>query len=553
MSGGEAFLDDARARGAAATLVPDDAHASLAALGSAVRARSDARVVAIAGSVGKTSTKDILAALLRTRLRTVAAPDGFNNEVGLPLTLCRIEAETEVVVTEMAMRGPGQIRDLARVARPDLGVITSIAPVHLEQLGSLENIARAKAELLHALPAGSVAVLPEDTPVLEPFVPQGLDVRRFGEPDAEVRDGRTHVRWRDREVVFDFTACHQATNAAAALTAAEALGVELPQEPVEVEFSRWRSQETELPGGGLLINDSWNANPVAMRAALAHLLARANGRRTIAILGEMAELGPQAPRYHEEVGTRAKPLISCSASESSPGTTGPTNGHRRPPRRASLRSLVRPGDAILVKGSRSVGLEVSPTRCWRRRRDRVLIAAAVGLALSVGFGPRFIDFLRRNEFGQHIREEGPQHFHKQGIPTMGGLLILFAATVAFLPVSHYRLQALTVLFTALACGAIGFLDDFIKLTHKRSLGLSGRWKLLLLAGVTVVVAIVARHLHLSTDVYIPVIDVTVPLSYGWYVFLFFVIAGAANGTNLADGVDGLLAGQGSSPSSPSWR
>ncbi len=113
---------------------------------------------------------------------------------------------------------------------------------------------------------------------------------------------------------------------------------------------------------------------------------------------------------------------------------------------------------------------------------RVLIAAAVALAVSVAIGPRFIDFLRRNEFGQHIREEGPQHhIAKQGTPTMGGLLILFAATVAFLPVSHFRLQALTVLFTALACGAIGFLDDFIKLTHKRSLGLSGRWKLLLLA------------------------------------------------------------------------
>jgi phospho-N-acetylmuramoyl-pentapeptide-transferase len=176
---------------------------------------------------------------------------------------------------------------------------------------------------------------------------------------------------------------------------------------------------------------------------------------------------------------------------------------------------------------------------------RVLIAAAVGLAVSIGIGPRFIDFLRRHEFGQHIREEMPErHFIKQGTPTMGGLLILFAATVAFLPVSHYRLQSLTVLFTALACGAIGFLDDFIKLTHKRSLGLPGRWKLLLLALVTVVVAIVARHLHLSTDVYIPVIDVTVPLSYAWYGFLFFVIAGAANGTNLADGVDGLLAGTG---------
>jgi phospho-N-acetylmuramoyl-pentapeptide-transferase len=175
---------------------------------------------------------------------------------------------------------------------------------------------------------------------------------------------------------------------------------------------------------------------------------------------------------------------------------------------------------------------------------RVLIAAGVALIVSIAIGPRFIEFLRRNEFGQHIREEGPQHhLAKQGTPTMGGLLILFAATVAFLPVNHYPgLKALTVMFTALACGAIGFLDDYIKLTHKRSLGLPGRWKLLLLAGVTVIVGFAAHHLHLSTDVYIPVIDVWVPLSYAWYPFLFFVIAGASNGTNLADGADGLLAG-----------
>jgi phospho-N-acetylmuramoyl-pentapeptide-transferase len=174
---------------------------------------------------------------------------------------------------------------------------------------------------------------------------------------------------------------------------------------------------------------------------------------------------------------------------------------------------------------------------------RVLIAAGVALAVCLAIGPKFIEFLRRNEFGQQIREEMPErHFVKQGTPTMGGLMILFAATIAFLPVTHFRLQSLTVLFATLACGAIGFLDDFIKLTHKRSLGLSGRWKLLLLAGVTVVVALAARHLQLSTDVYIPVIDVTVPLSYGWYAFLFLVIAGASNGTNLADGVDGLAAG-----------
>jgi len=176
---------------------------------------------------------------------------------------------------------------------------------------------------------------------------------------------------------------------------------------------------------------------------------------------------------------------------------------------------------------------------------RVLIAALIGLIVSILAGPRFIAFLRRNEFGQHIREEGPSHhIAKAGTPTMGGLLILFAATVAFLPVSHYRLQSLTVLFVTLACGAIGFLDDFIKLTHRRSLGLSGRWKLLLLAGVTVVVAIVARHLHLSTDIYLPVLDVSIPLSYAWYPFLFIIIAGASNGTNLADGVDGLAAGTG---------
>jgi len=176
---------------------------------------------------------------------------------------------------------------------------------------------------------------------------------------------------------------------------------------------------------------------------------------------------------------------------------------------------------------------------------RVLIAGLVALIVSIAVGPKFIAFLRKNEFGQHIREDGPQHhFSKQGTPTMGGLLILFAATIGFLPMSQYRLQALTVLFATLACGSIGFLDDFIKLTRSRSLGLSGRWKLLLLAGVTVVVAVVAHHLKLSTDLYVPVADVSIPLSYAWYPFLFLIIAGASNGTNLADGVDGLAAGTG---------
>jgi UDP-N-acetylmuramoyl-tripeptide--D-alanyl-D-alanine ligase len=231
--------------------------------------------------------------------------------------------------------------------------------VHLEQLGSLENIARAKAELLEELPPGAVAVLPEDAPELEPFVPEGLDVHRFAPPEAELRDGRTHLRWHGRDVVFDFAARHQATNAAAALTAAEALGVAPPEGTVEVAFSRWRSQETELPGGGLLINDAWNANPVAMHAAVAHLLERANGRRTVAILGEMAELGSEAPRYHEDVGREAEPVDLVLGVGELARHYGPDEWAATAVEAVEIaRGLVRPGDAILVKGSRSVGLEV---------------------------------------------------------------------------------------------------------------------------------------------------------------------------------------------------
>jgi hypothetical protein len=185
---------------------------------------------------------------------------------------------------------------------------------------------------------------------------------------------------------------------------------------------------------------------------------------------------------------------------------------------------------------------------------RVLIAALVALIVSILIGPRFIAFLRRNEFGQHIREEGPEHhFAKQGTPTMGGLMILFAATLAFLPVSHYTLQGLTVLFATLACGAIGFLDDFIKLTHRRSLGLSGRWKMLMLLVVAVIVSLVADHLKIEHSVFVPILNVNVPLSYVWYPFIFLIIARTANATNLADGVDGSQRVRRSSRSSHSPR
>jgi UDP-N-acetylmuramoyl-tripeptide--D-alanyl-D-alanine ligase len=309
-------------------------------------------VVAITGSVGKTSTKDILTALLRPQANVVSAEEGFNNELGLPLTLCRVEPDTDVVVTEMGMRGLGQIRALAEIARPHVGVITAIAPVHLELLGSIENIARGKAELLEHVEIG---VIPERSPELEPLVPFGLDVRRFGEPDVEIRDGRVVVDG----VEFSFRARHQAANAAAALATLDALGYRPPDGPVEVRFSRLRSQELELPSGGLLINDSWNANPVAMRAALAYLEERAGGRRTVAILGEMAELGRDATSYHEEIGRAAGTVsvvigVGELARSYDPDAWAPTAADAV----ELARSLVRPGDVVLVKGSRAVGLEV---------------------------------------------------------------------------------------------------------------------------------------------------------------------------------------------------
>ncbi len=176
----------------------------------------------------------------------------------------------------------------------------------------------------------------------------------------------------------------------------------------------------------------------------------------------------------------------------------------------------------------------------------VLLAGVLGMVISIISGPKFIGFLRKNEFGQQIREEGPKgHVVKQGTPAMGGLLIMIAMAVPFLIFSGRTVPAVTAFFVTLGCAAIGFVDDWTKVSRRRSLGLAGRWKLLWLGAITIVVAVVAeRGLDdpLSTDVYLPLLGVSVPLSWGWYVLLFFIIAGASNAVNLTDGIDGLAAG-----------
>ena len=353
---GAEFRNEALVRGAAATLLPDRPFEAFAALSSLVRDRSNARVVGITGSTGKTSTKDILAALCAPAARTVAAEASFNNEIGVPLTLCRLEPDTEVCILELAMRGFGQIADLCRIARPHVGVITNIGPVHLELVGSLEGVQRAKGELVAALPAGGTAVVPAGFPVDR----DDIEVVHPGLPDVRHEDGRTVVGG----VSFNFTAEHQVANAATALAALEALGLPRP-ERVDVEFSPWRGEQLPLPGGGLLINDAYNANPVSMRAALAHLAAVAAGRRRVAILGDMAELGSAAPAYHEEIGREAArhgveallavgELARAYVDGGVPVTRWAADAEAAA---TEATDFVQPGDVVLVKASRALGLE----------------------------------------------------------------------------------------------------------------------------------------------------------------------------------------------------
>jgi UDP-N-acetylmuramoyl-tripeptide--D-alanyl-D-alanine ligase len=346
VGGGEDFIEHALARGASAALVPSDEFAALAAIAGAVRDRSQARVVGITGSTGKTSTKDILFALCVPHRRTIANEGNYNTEIGVPLTICRIEEDTELCISELGMRGPGQIAWLASFVRPDVGVITNIGPAHLEFLGSLENIARAKAELIEALPPGGIAVVP-DEPLLEPYLTRSdLTVKRVDTTAA---------------LPFEtsYTSQHQLENTRTAIAVAEALDIPLPK-TLEVEFSKFREEERALPGDGILLNDCYNANPVSMRAALEHFVVRAGDRRRVAVLGDMLELGPAAPEYHREIRDLVRELgiervIAVGELAREYGgnwvATAPEAAER-------LRAELRPGDAVLVKGSLGVGLAV---------------------------------------------------------------------------------------------------------------------------------------------------------------------------------------------------
>jgi UDP-N-acetylmuramoyl-tripeptide--D-alanyl-D-alanine ligase len=354
VDGGDAFTKHAFARGAAATLVPSDAHAALAAIAGAVRDRTEAQIVAITGSMGKTTTKDILAAVASPQRRTVAAERSYNNEIGVPLTLCRIEPDTELVVLELAMRGFGQIAELCAFARPHVGVVTMIAPVHLEKVGTLEGVIRAKSELIAALPAGGTAVVPADFEVAR----DDLKVVRVGEDVTLESFEPPLLRTSAGDVEVSFAARHLAQNALTAIATAAAIGLDIPPR-IDVAFADWRNQELELPGGGVLVNDAWNANPISIRAALEHLAALAAGRRRVAVLGEMAELGDYSAAAHDEVA-RAVQEVGVDLLVSV-GPLARVYGGRTVADAAEaiavLREELQPGDCVLVKGARALALE----------------------------------------------------------------------------------------------------------------------------------------------------------------------------------------------------
>ena len=373
--------------------VPDTLEA-LAGLARAVRRASNARVIAVTGSVGKTSTKDLVRGMAATVCEVIATAANENNEIGVPLTLLEITPSTDVVVVEMGMRGKGQIRALTLTAEPDVAVVTAIAPVHLELLGDVEDVVAAKVEIFEGLRPGGAAVVPVDgAEVVVAARRSGARVVTFGFTDerraapesvgrraprettgADVtgvavrgHNGTVALRlsWPggEAEVNTAFRSAHRLRNAVAATAACYAAGLpvdECVHGLADVTFTPLRGDEV-LVGDVLIVDDTYNANPAAVLLALDDLLvlAESSGRRPVAVLGDMLELGPQAPRYHREVGIQAARAGVAALIGVGPLSRGTAEGYLEG-------SEGRPGDGPPNVVSRS-GLISPRQRGWRTR------------------------------------------------------------------------------------------------------------------------------------------------------------------------------------------
>ncbi len=386
----------ARPVGVPAVLV-DDPLAALGLLARGVLDRLTATaagpvVAGVTGSSGKTTTKDLLAGLLGLAGPTVAPPGSFNNELGLPLTVLRADAQTRFLVAEMGARGPGHIRYLCGIAPPRIGVVLNVGAAHAGEFGSREATAQAKGELVEALPVDGLAVLNADDPLVRAMSARtqarvlltgtgpGCDVRA---EDVSLDDQararfRLHTPSGSVAVRLGLHGAHQVGNALAA--AAVALEVGLAPEQVAEGLaatpaaSRWRMEVTERPDGIVIVNDAYNANPDSVRAALDALATIGGGsRRTWAVLGEMLELGPDGERLHEQLGEHARALgidrlVAVGAGarpfqagfQSGSPSGSPSGGDWVPDLATALETLragLSADDVVLVKASRAVGLD----------------------------------------------------------------------------------------------------------------------------------------------------------------------------------------------------
>jgi UDP-N-acetylmuramoyl-tripeptide--D-alanyl-D-alanine ligase len=397
---GHDFVGEAFERGAAAAMVSrdgpwdgpalfvEDPRTALLELAADERSALHGEVVGITGSTGKTTVKDLAAAVLGARFRVTASPRSFNTEVGVPLTILAADERTEAVVCEMGSRGKGHIRLLCEVARPGIGVVTNVGVAHMEMFGSAEAVADAKAELVESIPPEGTAVLNADDPVVRGFASRTrARVLSFGtSPDADVRGedlvldrgGRPSFTLRTpggtERVELAIPGEHMAWNSLAAAACGVALGLsagECATALKEARVSAWRMETFEGRQGITVVNDAYNANPASMAAALKAARWIAGDGRCVAVLGEMAELGAIAPEEHERVGEMVARLgieelvvVGAGARRIAAGAIREgVEGDRvtvvdgLDDALAAVRAAARPGDVVLVKGSRVAGLE----------------------------------------------------------------------------------------------------------------------------------------------------------------------------------------------------
>ncbi|HEX2052198.1 MAG TPA: UDP-N-acetylmuramoyl-tripeptide--D-alanyl-D-alanine ligase [Actinomycetota bacterium] len=397
---GHDFVREALRKGAAAVVVgreveadparrivvPDPA-AGLTALAGWLRDVLNPIVVGITGSTGKTSVKDLLTAIVRARMPVVASEKSFNNELGVPLTLLKTRSDTRAVVVEMGTRGIGQIAELCRLARPHIGVVTNVGVAHYEMFGSRAAIARAKGELVEALPEGGAAVLNADDPLVAAMASRrgsmvdlltygtsggawlradNLKVDRLGRATFRLARGAQRGVW----VSLQASGMHQVNNAMAAATAAMALGLTLEECRIGLEaaeISPWRMQVRQL-GEATIVNDAYNASPASVISALQTCAGMVGeGGRLLVILGHMAELGAISETEHLRIGALAASLadrlvaVGTAAEPIAAGATqeGMADVVRVRDAEAAAAAVgpLRPGDVLLVKGSRVAALE----------------------------------------------------------------------------------------------------------------------------------------------------------------------------------------------------